>query len=155
MKKVILAVAVIASLVATQSCKKKKTTDATATTVAPTASISGTLSAEIDLTNTKIDKAAGATVYLIIDTKDLALNPSSTITYASTVLKTTTDGSGKFSFANFAIGQKPMNVEIRIGDFETTRTLSATQTDVHVFKANAAMVNVFATGAFIQDFTLN
>lgn len=154
MKKVMLVVAVVASLVATQSCKKKKDVVAS-TTVAPTASISGTLSAETDLTNTKIDKAAGATVYLIIDTKDLALNPSSTITYASTVLKTTTDGNGKFTFANFAIGQKPMNVEIRIGDWETTRTLSATQTDVHVFKANSAIVNVFATGAFIQDFTLN
>ncbi len=153
MKKLVLSVAVIAAVLATQSCKKKKA-DAATTAVAPTATISGTVYAETDFTNAKIEKATGATVYLLVDTKDLALNPSTTTSYATKVYKTTVDGSGKYTFTNFPVGPKAMNVTVKLGDWETTRTLSATSTDVHVFiGAQAIIINAFENGAFIQDFT--
>jgi hypothetical protein len=154
MKKTVLVVAALVAVIATQSCSKKKTVVAS-NTVAPTATITGNIKAEIDLTNAVIEKASGATVYLIIHTKDLALNPATTLTYADNILKTTVDGSGKYTFTNFPVGNKAMDVEIRVGDFETTRILSATTSEQKVFKAPAAMVNVFATGTFIQDFVLN
>jgi|JI81BgreenRNA_FD_contig_101_514371_length_1486_multi_8_in_0_out_0_1 hypothetical protein len=151
MKRFILSAVVVASL-AFGGCTNK---DAENPTPVPTgkATITGLATVDLDLNQAGRQGSvpAGTKVTVILSTKDLVLNPSSSVNYADRVYETTIGADGRYSIEVDAT-DKPFTVSVRGGEFEANRVPAGGGAAVRVeFSVAASNVTVYKGGSFIQD----
>ncbi|MBX2943456.1 MAG: hypothetical protein KF860_14035 [Cyclobacteriaceae bacterium] len=149
MKKLVLVMSLASALIFS-GCDNENTVNPTVTL--GSATITGTVYAELDNNNAVSEKApSGAKVYVIVDTKDFVLNPTGG-TYAKKYYEGTVDASGKYSIV-IETGNKVMDVTVVPADFSASVLTGPATSEIQNFIGSGASddIEVFANGTFILD----
>jgi hypothetical protein len=143
----IVAVVILFSL---SACEKENTNSASAI---PTATITGTLKARFDLVTSGADSLgnvpAGTKIYAKYNSKDLVVNPSTTLTYADIIKEVTVDASGNYTFTVDA-NLTAVSVSLYGDDFRHTLT-NGSDNPSKVFALAPVTVKVTKDVVRIQD----
>lgn len=140
----------LASALIISGCDNENTVNPTVTL--GSATVTGTVYAELDETNADSEKApSGTKVYVIVSTRDFVLNPTGSA-YADRYYEGTVDANGKYSIV-IETGSKQMEVEVIPADFSASVKTGAATLEVKSFYgANAnEYIDVFPSGTFIAD----
>jgi len=119
MKKTVLSGFFIMSLLfiaLLSSCKKEEATNAPSTV--GTATLSGQVQAELDLTNTSMENApSGTKIVAVINSGDLVPDYKEGMVYENITYETTVDGGGNYTFSGIAAANKEVTVTVYPADF--------------------------------------
>ncbi|HRK54143.1 MAG TPA: hypothetical protein PK185_09510 [Cyclobacteriaceae bacterium] len=151
MKKLVFVMSLASALIFS-GCDNENTVNPTVTL--GSATITGTVYAELDNNNAVSEKApSGTKVYVIVNTKDFVLNPTGG-TYAKKYYEGTIDANGKYSIT-IETGNKTMTVTVVPADFTASVLVGPSTSEIQNFIGNNASdnVDVFANGTFILDLT--
>ena len=146
------------------SCKKDSATTNTKTT--GSASVSGTLKANLDMTNDTTQNGtpqiqnenvpAGTLITFIIDSKDLQDNPDSAYVYPKLEYTTTVEANGAFSIS-LPANTNPINAEVRFADFRYNVIVgfqgSTPITHNLIFSKAVDHVSIYNKAVVIKDYT--
>lgn len=117
--------------------------------------ISGLATADFDLNAPgRNNVPAGTKIFVIVNTRDLVLNPVAAVNYASKTFEGTVGSDGKFSIEIDAI-EKSFDITLKGNDFEGTQTPLLGTPARKIFISPAVSVTVFANGTFIRDLSYN
>ena len=121
MKKSMFILAILlGGLFAFTSCDKTEEVDPGTT---PTATITGTVYADLDLSDANMEEAPqGTEIYFRINAQDLVLTPQAGYTYQTLQYKATVDADGKYSIKLPSANHAAVAVNILGNQFETQQT---------------------------------
>ena len=121
------------------------------------ATITGTVTADLNLSATGKEKVANIVVVARISEEDLILNPSYNVTYGYKYYHATTDANGKYSID---VETNPNNTSIYVDlipqdfEFAVVQNDGTTTKSTQFIGNNAARsVAVYNGGTFLQDIT--
>jgi len=130
MKKTVLSGFILASLLliaVISGCKKEEATNAPSNV--GTATITGKVQTELDLTNTTAENVpTGIKIIAVINSADLITNPIAGVTYENISYETNVGVDGKYTFTNIAAANKNVTVHIYPVDFENNQVQADTTT---------------------------
>ncbi len=148
-KTIVIATALILGLV---SCKKEETIAATSNSYSGSATISGVVKAELDVTNANAEFApAGTVVLLEYNQEDLYLNPDPTRVYETKTVSTTVDANGSYS-ASVPTNGKDVDVKVMPQDFAYNQITGAGTTARVVFTVSPVNTSVIKGSKKVIDF---
>lgn len=145
------------------SCKKD---EATSTKETGSASVSGTLKANLDITNDTTlngtpqiqyeNVPQGTFISFIIDSKDLEDHPDTTYNYAKLQYNTTVGANGAFS-VSLPANANAINAEVRFGDFSYNVVVgfqgSTAITDNQIFTKGIDNITIYNKAVIIKEYT--
>lgn len=157
MKKTVLSGFILASLfliAVISGCKKEEATNAPSNV--GTATITGKVETELDLTNTKVENVpVGTKIIAIINSQDLVTNPEPGVTYDNISYETTVGADGKYTFTNIAAANKNVTVHLYPVDFEYNQVQADTTTLRKIFSVNPLSIDVVKGTNKILDIYYN
>ena len=145
------------------SCKKDEVTN---TKITGSASVTGTLKANLDLTNDTAQNGTpqiqfenvpqGTVITFIIDSKDLEEHPDTTYNYAKLQYTTAVGSNGSFSVA-LPANANAINAEVRFGDFSYNVIIgfqgSTPITDNQIFTKGIDNISIYNKAVIIKEYT--
>lgn len=154
MKKTVLSGFILASLLliaVLSGCKKEEATNAP--TNVGTATLTGNVKAELNLTNTDLENApAGTKIIAVISSEDLVTNPTPNVEYENISYETTIDGSGNYTFSSIAAANKEVTVDIYPADFIYYQVQPDNTTRRVVYSVDKITTVVIKNRTTVQDF---
>lgn len=162
-RKIFAALAV--SAIAFVSCKKE---EPVAPTAPETATIQGTLRANLDAANDTITGGwpagyeiynsteyapAGTKVTVIVDSYDLDPTPDPFFDYQDLKYTTTVGSNGSYSISNVPCYNTPIDVYVMFNDFTANQKKSGTLTEPENFYLSGQWVTVYAGAVVINDYS--
>ncbi len=115
----IILMILIGGFFALTSCEEEETDPGTT----PTATLKGTVYAELDLSNTSTEKVpAGKKIIFRIDAADLVLEPVTGYNYQTLQYETTTNSDGEYSIELPTATHQGVPVEVQAVSFEAQQT---------------------------------
>ena len=158
MKKTVLSGFILASLlliVVISGCKKEEATNAPSNV--GTATLSGKVQAQLDLSNTTIENVpTGTKIIAVINSADLVTNPVVGVTYENISYETNVNSSGEYTFTNIAAANKDVTVTLYPVDFTYDQVQGDTITHTRkIFSANPPTVVVIKGTTKYSDIFYN
>jgi len=158
MKKTVLSGFVLASLLliaVISGCKKEEAPNAPSNV--GTATLSGKVQAQLDLSNTTIENVpTGTKIIAVINSADLVTNPVAGVTYENISYETNVNSSGDYTFTNIAAANKDVTVTLYPVDFVYDQVQWDTITHTRkIFSANPPTVVVIKGTTKYSDIFYN